>query len=285
MSGYELQKQLTAKLGAFWRVSFGSLYPCLKRLSGQGAIAVLDPPEPLITRSRKKHVYQLTEHGEALFDQMLSSTDVHDLEQDRFPLRLAFFRYLKPEMRLEQLERRRGYLQQRLGDLRASMRTARDRMDAYTLSLLDHGLEEREREIAWLDRLIASERLGAGEAAAPAAGIETTAAAPAVADSPAAARRAARRARRGTTSGERAAKRQRQATEPATESPGGPTAGRTRARKRQAGTTAAPEKGRAPSDQPGTAEHQGPPPEVQAERDDDQPASAGAIAQTRRTSG
>jgi len=158
MSGYELQKALTAKLGAFWRVSFGSLYPCLKRLNAEGALEVLDSPYV----SRKKHTYRLTDRGELLFQELLESADTHDFEQDRFPLRLAFFRYLKPESRIDQLERRRGYLQQRLADLRATFRAARDRMDAYTLSLVDHRLEEREREIAWLDRLIAAERGAVG---------------------------------------------------------------------------------------------------------------------------
>jgi DNA-binding PadR family transcriptional regulator len=154
MSGYELRKQLGFKLGAFWRVSFGSLYPCLKRLAAGGALEV----EESRFTSRKKHLYRLTPRGERLFQELLESTDGHDLEQDRFPLRLAFFRYLRPETRLYQLERRRGYVQQRLADLRASLRAARDRMDAYTLELVDHGLDEREREIAWLDRLIAAER-------------------------------------------------------------------------------------------------------------------------------
>ena len=40
MSGYELKKQLSLKLGAFWRVSYGSLYPCLKRLAADGALDV-----------------------------------------------------------------------------------------------------------------------------------------------------------------------------------------------------------------------------------------------------
>jgi DNA-binding PadR family transcriptional regulator len=154
MSGYELRKQLGVKLGAFWRVSFGSLYPCLKRLAAEGALEV----EESRFTSRKKHVYRLAPHGERLFQELLESADVHDLEQDRFPLRLAFFRYLRPETRLYQLERRRGYVQERLADVRASLRAARHRMDAYTLELVDHGLDEREREIAWLDRLIAAER-------------------------------------------------------------------------------------------------------------------------------
>ena len=154
MSGYELKKQLGVTLGAFWRVSFGSLYPCLKRLTADGALEV---EESLFT-TRKKHVYRLTDHGDLLFQELLESADLHDLEQDRFSLRLAFFRYLRPETRLYQLERRRGYLQERLADLWTSFRSARDRMDAYTLALMNHGLEEREREIAWLDRLIAAER-------------------------------------------------------------------------------------------------------------------------------
>jgi DNA-binding PadR family transcriptional regulator len=160
MSGYELKKRLTVTHGAFWRVSFGSLYPCLKRLLAEGALEVEEPSQ---FTSRKKHVYRLTEQGERLFQQMLESTDAHDLEQDRFSLRLAFFRYLGPESRLDQLERRRGYLQERLADLRASLRTVRDRLDAYTIELMDHGLDAHEREIAWLDRLIAAERHSTAE--------------------------------------------------------------------------------------------------------------------------
>jgi DNA-binding PadR family transcriptional regulator len=154
MSGYELKKQLMVKPGAFWRVSFGSLYPCLKRLAAEGALEVEESPYT----SRKKRVYRLTDRGNRLFHKLLESTEPHDVEQDRFPLRLAFFRYMRPEARLDQLERRRGYLQERLADLRGSLRAARDRMDAYTLELMDHGLDSREREIAWLDRLIAAER-------------------------------------------------------------------------------------------------------------------------------
>ncbi|HEU4895987.1 MAG TPA: PadR family transcriptional regulator, partial [Actinomycetota bacterium] len=99
MSGYELKKQLTVKLGAFWRVSYGSLYPCLKRLAADGALDVEVSP----FTSRKKHVYRLTDQGNRLFHQLLESADGHELEQDRFSMRLAFFRYLRPEARLYQL--------------------------------------------------------------------------------------------------------------------------------------------------------------------------------------
>jgi DNA-binding PadR family transcriptional regulator len=38
MHGYQLSKQLTETLGGFWRVSYGSLYPTLRRLEKQGAV-------------------------------------------------------------------------------------------------------------------------------------------------------------------------------------------------------------------------------------------------------
>ncbi len=38
MHGYQLSKRLTDSLGGFWRVSYGSLYPSLKRLERQGEI-------------------------------------------------------------------------------------------------------------------------------------------------------------------------------------------------------------------------------------------------------
>ena len=38
MHGYELRKQLGAMLGPFWQVSWGSLYPTLRRLAKAGAV-------------------------------------------------------------------------------------------------------------------------------------------------------------------------------------------------------------------------------------------------------
>jgi len=41
---------------------------------------------------------------------------------------------------------------------RSAMRTSRQRLDAYTRSLIEHGTETTERDISWLDRLIANEK-------------------------------------------------------------------------------------------------------------------------------
>ena len=68
MHGYQLSKRLTDSLGGLWRVSYGSLYPTLKRLERQGAVEqVFDSQEV----GRRKNVYRITERGEAMFRDLL----------------------------------------------------------------------------------------------------------------------------------------------------------------------------------------------------------------------
>lgn len=155
MHGYELKKQLTQRLGHFWQVSFGSLYPALKRLERRGAVETVFSGDR--TR-RRKNVYRLTEKGEHEFHDLIEDRAQTAWEEDKFPLRLAFFRYLKPDVRIRLLTRRRAFLEDKLVDLRESLEDAAEPIDSYTLSLLRHGMDATERDIEWLDEMIAAER-------------------------------------------------------------------------------------------------------------------------------
>jgi DNA-binding PadR family transcriptional regulator len=156
MHGYELRKQLSARLGFFWTVSFGSLYPTLRRLERSGAVAKVRPAEQGM---RRKQAYRITAAGEEQFLNLLEEGTSSSWEEDKFPLRLAFFRYLRPEMRIRLLERRKAYLEDKLDEGRRSLsRAKRGRADLWTLSLMRHGVEVTEGDIRWLDELIAAER-------------------------------------------------------------------------------------------------------------------------------
>ncbi len=155
MHGYELKKQLNQKLGHFWQVSLGSLYPTLSRLSERGAIEAIFSGEDT---PRRKNVYRITERGQQEFLRLIDDRATTQWEEEKFPLRFAFFRYVKPEIRIRLLERRKAYLHEKLDDLRASLREAHERIDSYTLSLMRHGLDATASDIAWLDELIAAER-------------------------------------------------------------------------------------------------------------------------------
>lgn len=168
MHGYDLRKRLSFTLGPLYAVSYGSLYPCLKRLRQAGLVQ--ERPGETKTRRRtrssdmktsiairrRRKVYEITPAGETLFFEQLELGAVYDT--DRFQTRFAFFRYLPKDMRLRLLEHRKAYLEEKLSEFKDALRATRERMDAYSRSLIDHGVETTEQDIRWLEGLIDQER-------------------------------------------------------------------------------------------------------------------------------
>lgn len=153
MHGYQLSKQLSDTLGGFWRVSYGSLYPSLRRLEKEGSVEREFTNDEV---GRRKNVYRITPHGEQHFQELLQE-GTHDNEDNKFRVRMAFFKYLGPEMRIKLLERRRSYLQDRLATIEATL-ARKQGGDAYTLSMMTHGQDSIQSDIAWIEDLIAAER-------------------------------------------------------------------------------------------------------------------------------
>ena len=156
MHGYELRKRLTGVLGAFHSISYGSLYPALKDLTARGWLA--EGPGDHDTSGRSRVVYQLTADGKEHLQALLAEAGPDAWDDERFGVRLAFFGRTDQTVRLRVLEGRRSRLEERLDTLRASLQRGRERMDTYTLELQQHGLDSVEREVRWLDELIATER-------------------------------------------------------------------------------------------------------------------------------
>jgi len=176
--GYDLRKRLSETLGPLWGISFGSLYPALRRLERTGAVEVIDadgePSAPPVStgslsgdlaaarlrrrarpgrRTRKE--YRITEAGRVRFLDLLSAEPADD--ERGFALKLSFCGYLPAEERLAFLERRRAQLAERLAS--AKRRPAGPRtIDRYTRSLLEHRATSTRHDIEWIDDLIAQER-------------------------------------------------------------------------------------------------------------------------------
>ena len=182
LHGYEIRRQLRENLGLLANVSFGSIYPALTRLEKAGAVVAVEgdrrttlraspsPPRPPDrsaaswpccgrdgtphTRARRgRKAYRITDHGRQLFAELLSGGGTAD-DARSFSLRLAFARHLAPQARLALLERRRAQLVQRL----AEADEARDDLDVYARTVVQHTADVLARDINWLDTLIASER-------------------------------------------------------------------------------------------------------------------------------
>jgi len=161
MHGYELRKRLNALLGAFRALSYGTLYPALKSLLGQGMIREAGAGHrPALTGKRSRIVYELTAEGKERFQSLVTQPGPAAWEDERFNVHFAFFSRTDAATRLQVLEGRRSRLQERLEGFRTSMIRTRERLDSYTLELQQHGLESVEREVRWLTELIDSERAG-----------------------------------------------------------------------------------------------------------------------------
>jgi DNA-binding PadR family transcriptional regulator len=181
MHGYELRKQITSVLGLFRALSYGSLYPCLHELLAAGLIAEehdeagpatparpagsarLNGPTRPRSGRRSLKVYRLTADGKERLQDLLGEGGPAAWEDDGFGVHFAFFGQTRADVRLRILEGRRSRLEERMESIRAALTRTRERVDSYTLELHRHGLESVEREVRWLNELIASERQAGGQ--------------------------------------------------------------------------------------------------------------------------
>jgi DNA-binding PadR family transcriptional regulator len=155
LHGYELRKRLNLLLGWTRLLSYGSLYPALKRMLRAGWITEVTTPNALSRRQRI--VYQITPSGIAFFSTEITEAGPTAWEDETFNMRFAFFSRTDATVRLRILEGRRSRLQERLDRARSLHRED----DRYVSELRRHSIESVEREVRWLTELVEAERANA----------------------------------------------------------------------------------------------------------------------------
>jgi len=164
MHGYELRKQLNGVLGWGRVLSYGSLYPALKKMLRAGLITEHVTPsegapgKAVSVSRRQRIVYELTPAGDARFATLMADAGPAAWEDDNFDVRFAFFSRTDMEIRLRILEGRRTRLEERLARVQGQLARTKKEMDAYAAELQRHGVESVEREVRWLSSLIDEER-------------------------------------------------------------------------------------------------------------------------------
>ena len=161
MHGYELRKRLTGLLGAFRAFSYGSLYPALRRMQADGLIVEESDPVGAVKMRRARRVYVLTDAGKLRFTELVADTGPQNYTDDGFGVHLAFFNRTPAEARMRILEGRRRQVEERREGLREAIARASNSLDRYTRQLHQLGLESSEREVKWLNDLIAAESVAA----------------------------------------------------------------------------------------------------------------------------
>ena len=157
MHGYELRKRLNLMLGWGRVLSYGSLYPALKKMLRADLIKEAAAIATQVTR-RPRIVYEVTAAGHEEFERLMSEVGPTAWEDDNFDIRFAFFGRTDMEIRLRVLEGRRTRLQERLARVQSDLERTQAEVNAYATELQRHGVESVEREVRWLSDLISAER-------------------------------------------------------------------------------------------------------------------------------
>ena len=159
--GYELRKQLSMRLGGLRVISYGSLYPALRRLTRAGLIAADGSPADDTWSRRGRRVYRITAEGKERFAELLADSGPQAFDDDGFGVHVAFFSRTPAEIRMRILEGRRRAVEERREGLRAVLARAGEQIDRYTRELHQLGLDTTEREVRWLNELIQQEKRAA----------------------------------------------------------------------------------------------------------------------------
>lgn len=157
LHGYELRKRLTSIFGPFRALSFSVLYPQLRRMMLAGLIVQSEVRKGGKSK-RTRIVYSITDRGLAKFDQLTERATPSSWEDENFEVHVAFFSPTSKKNRIRILEGRLNRLQERADILRADLERSAVGLDKYLVEWRRHSLETAEREIAWLEEMIKSER-------------------------------------------------------------------------------------------------------------------------------
>ena len=157
MSGYDIRKTVQESLAHFWRESYGSIYPLLRRLESEGLVVRVEEKG---SRAARRYVYSLTPPGtEALQAWLVRPPEEEPPIRSELLLK-HFFGNLLPAGHLEShLAAFRDQQHQLIEQLRAVDATVRnDRSDEegsfYWLLTLRRGILIAEARRQWADETL-----------------------------------------------------------------------------------------------------------------------------------
>jgi DNA-binding PadR family transcriptional regulator len=164
--GYRLYEIIQRILGPFQRLSWGTLYPLIRRLEQQGLLVSEMGQHPTHVsegRGLQRKAYRITEKGrERFFALMLEPGEYSRDYAEVFTIKLSKFALLSPAQQLVILQQRRDYLSALRGHyahgihhLQTNTAISKEEMP-YLLQIPDYHIHKCDAELAWIERKIAS---------------------------------------------------------------------------------------------------------------------------------
>ena len=151
LHGYELKRRLETLVGYFGSASYGSLYPMLRKLEERGHVTATVEEQ----KGPDRIVYRITPEGEGRFLELMRDPDTS------FGLKMLFFQSIPSPDRQRVLEEQRDEWVRKLAERQRDRELIAGRHgDRYRTALLARAIDHLERDIAWIEGLIAQETAG-----------------------------------------------------------------------------------------------------------------------------
>jgi len=159
LTGYDIKKNIESGIGVFYKASYGSLYPALKRQTEKGLLVMYEEPRG----GRQKKFYGLTDDGKKGFmDWLVSPLNVLDGTNAHLA-RVYFFDKLPPEIRDRQLLEHEinntNYLKKLQALEKDFIKLKNQECFYYKLSTLYYGICVTEESIRWCRHIRAGKPL------------------------------------------------------------------------------------------------------------------------------
>ena len=153
-SGYDIHKTVQSALSHFWRESYGSIYPTLKRLHKEGLVAKRRPKRG---GHPERTTFEITERGRDALQLWFDRAIVPAPSKDELLLKLYFGGFATPPSLRRQIESRRAAAEANLTRIRVIERR-RDRRDRSPYGALTIALQRAlyEASLTWCDEALAA---------------------------------------------------------------------------------------------------------------------------------
>jgi len=153
LTGYDIKKEIEAGIGNFYKASYGSLYPALKKLTDKGYMALTEQTQV----GRLKKYYMATDLGKTAFWEWLASpVDVNSGTASMLA-RIFFFGELPRDIRSQKLQEYECEIEKILAKHKKIEKQFADSIkndrDYFELSTLYFGLQMAQGMIRWLKHI------------------------------------------------------------------------------------------------------------------------------------
>ena len=163
--GYEIKRRFDGTLGNVWSVSYGQLYPTLRRLSELGWVTKKTEPGK---KAAEKNIYSISEKGRKKLDEWLLKPLRSTYKvKDEFTLRFLFFNKLSPDNVLDYLKTQQKKTVLQRESFQRTLVSLRDEIDYFLQAIIRKGIIHLEAENQWLEEVIGDIQRNAAERPGP----------------------------------------------------------------------------------------------------------------------